>query len=127
MVSVIKGTNCKIKFRVYDNFQTRNPIDLTLYNEFICAVTEDGRLLIEKKFSTNDISILLEGETAYPFIIQVNIKKEDTEFLSINPSTEEKMRTLELFGINVNESVTRFMITDFYLEGSGYYVRRNRN
>ena len=46
--------------------------------------------------------------------------------MTLNPSYEERIRNLELFGIMKNEEVTRFLITEFYLEGSGYYVHRNR-
>lgn len=127
MVSIVKNTNSQIKFKIYDDFQTRNPVDLSVYHEFICAVTENGQLILEKKFSTNDILIINDGNAEFPYIVQVNIKKEDTQNVSINPSTEERIRTLELFGVSINEVVTRFLVTDFYLEGSGYYVRRNRN
>lgn len=127
-MKLIKGTDSVVKFRIYDDIVKRNPIDLSNFTEFVCAVTEDyGRCLIEKKFSTNDIKIYSDNVDLFaPYIIEVQFKKSDTEYLSINPSYEERLRTLELFGINVNEQVTRFIKTDFYLEGSGYYVHRNR-
>ena len=126
-MKLIKGTDCSVKFRVYDDIIARIPINISDYNEIICAVTENyGRLLIEKKFSLNHINKLSDDKAEYPYIIQVMFTKEDTQFLSVNPSYEERQRTLELFGIDVNEQVTRFLTTDFYLEGSGYYVHRNR-
>jgi hypothetical protein len=51
------------------------------------------------------------------------VTKDDTQSLSINPANEERVRTLELFGIDQNRKVVRFIKTEFYLEGSGYYVR----
>jgi hypothetical protein len=127
-MKLIKGTDQTVKFKIYDNITDRNPVDLSRFNEFICAVTEDyGRLIIEKKFSTNDIKIYTDNEAiANPYIIEVQFKKEDTQYTSLNPSDEERLRSLELFGIDVNEQVVRFLKTDFYLEGSGYYVYRNR-
>lgn len=126
-MKLIKGTEAVVKFKVYDDIVKRNPIDLTIFNEFICAITENyGRLIIEKKFSTNDIKIISDIEGLPAYIIQIFFKKEDTQYTSLNPSYEERQRTLELFGIDVNEKVTRFLITDFHLEGSGYYVHRNR-
>lgn len=127
-MKLIKGTDQSVKFKIYDDIVSRNAIDLSRFTEFICAVTEDyGRLIIEKKFSTNDIKIYTDIEAiANPYIIEVQFKKEDTQYTSLNPSNEERQRSLELFGIDVNEQVIRFLKTDFYLEGSGYYVHRNR-
>jgi hypothetical protein len=125
---LIKGTDKSVRFKVYDNILQKNPIDLTVYNEFICAVTEGyGTVLIEKKFSTNDIKVFSDNPDKYSnYIIEVKFKKEDTANMTLNPSYEERIRNLELFGIMKNEEVTRFLITEFYLEGSGYYVHRNR-
>ena len=127
-MKLIKGTDSTVKFKIYDNIIKRNPVDLTIYNEFICAITEgQGQLLIEKKFSTNDISATTDLPDNYPaYILSVKFKKADTQYLTLNPADEERRRTIELFGITVNEEVTRFVIEDFYLEGSGYYVHRNR-
>jgi len=126
-MKIIKGTDSSVKFKIYDNIIDRNPIDLSVFNEFICAVTDNGMLIIEKKFSTNDMTITSSDPDRFaPYIVNVKFKKEDTQYLSTNPSYEEKIRTVELFGITVNEEVTRFISDNFYLEGSGYYVHRNR-
>lgn len=126
-MKLIKGTDASVKFKIYNNMVDRTPIDLSRFNEFICAVTEDyGRCLIEKKFSTNEIKVYSDNEFLAPYILEVMFKKEDTQYLSINPSHEERQRSLELFGIDINEQVTRFTVENFYLEGSGYYVHRNR-
>jgi hypothetical protein len=127
MVAVLKGAKCEVKFKILSDYIHRHPVNLERYNDFICAVTEDGKLLIEKKFSTNGVKTSTNIVDGIPYIITVVFNSEDTKDLSLNPASEERQRTLELFGIGINDAVTRFLITDFNLEGSGYYVRRNRS
>ena len=122
-LSIVKKTDAKIQFKIYDDYMTKNPIDLSIYMDLILAITEDGRLLLEKKYSENsiDLSSDLTSGTLYTATVRVNA--QDTFSLNINPSNEERVRTLEFFGIDNNRKVTRFIKTEFYLEGSGYYVR----
>lgn len=126
-ISIVKSTKCEIKFKVYEDVYKKQPVNLSKYIDFVCSVTDNGRLLIEKKFSTNDILIVTDNDKYSPYIILVNFKPSDTENLNINPPTEEKRRTIEIFGINSKLEPERFLIADFYLEGSGHYVYRNRN
>jgi hypothetical protein len=122
-ISIVKSTDTNIKFKIYDDYLTKNPVDLSIYIDIICAITERGRLLIEKKYSENGIYISTDLSSGINYIATVKIDKKDSESISINPSYEEKVRTLELFGIDKNRKVVRFIDIDFYLEGSGYYVR----
>ena len=122
-VSIIKNTDTSIKFKIYDDYILKNPIDLSSYIDLIFAITEDGRLIIEKKYSENGINISTDLSSGIQYIATVSINKKDTEFVAINPSKEERIRTLELFGIDNTRKVVRFLITEFYLEGSGYYVK----
>ena len=117
-ISIVKKTDAKIQFKIYDDYMTKNPIDLSIYMDLILAITEDGRLLLEKKYSENsiDLSSDLTSGTLYTATVRVNA--QDTFSLNINPSNEERVRTLEFFGIDNNRKVTRFIKTEFYLEGS---------
>lgn len=126
-MKIIKGTDCSAKFKVYNSIERKKPVDLTGYVEFICAITEHGRVLIEKKFSTNDMKVYSDLQNVPAYIVEVKFRKEDTANLMINPSDEERIRTVELFGIDSTNQTVRFTQEIFYLEGSGYYVRRNRN
>ena len=126
MVAILKGAKCSIKIKVYDDNIRRHPIDLNKYTDFICAVMEDGKLLIEKKFSTNGIKTTSDLHQVNPYIVTIYFDPDDTNHLSLNPQDEERMRTLEVFGIGANDVWDRFVITDFNLEGSGYHVHRNR-
>lgn len=126
MVSILKGAKCAIKIKVYNDFYLRRPIDLTKYSDIICAVMENGKLLIEKKSSLNSIKISSNLDKVPSYIITIYFDPDDTKDLSLNPQAEERMRTLEVFGIGANDVWDRFVETDFYLEGSGYHVHRNR-
>lgn len=124
IVTIKKGVLTNIKFRIYDDYTTLNPVDLTIYRDFICAITEDGRTLIEKKYSTNDIKIISDSSLITNlYILSVKFKPQDTINLNINPPSEERMRTLEIFAIDKNDNAISIITTQFYLEGSGYYVR----
>ena len=125
-VVIRKGTSSTVKFKIYRDVIKRTPINLTNYNEFICAVTENGRLLIEKKYSKNEVYCISDVENVAPYILTVQFVKEDTENMTLNPRDEERQRTLEIFGITCNNEVVCFLATNFNLEGSGYYVRRDR-
>ena len=57
IIQITKGTDCKVKFKIYRDYVKREPIDLSNYIDLICVVTEQENLLIEKKFSTNGIMI----------------------------------------------------------------------
>jgi hypothetical protein len=122
-VSITKATDTSIKFRVYDDYMLKNPIELSRYIDIICAITEDGRLLLEKKYSQNAFQLSSDLTSGIQYIATLSVTKDDTQSLSINPANEERVRTLELFGIDQNRKVVRFIKTEFYLEGSGYYVR----
>ena len=125
-VVIRKGVTCLVKFKIYSDPIRRVPINLNSFNEFICAITENGRLLIEKKYTKNAIIPYSDMENQPPYILAVNFDKEDTHGLSLNPQNEERQRTIEIFGLSANDEVTCFIATNFYLEGSGYYVRRDR-
>ena len=125
-VKIRKGVTCLVKFKIYQDAIRRVPVDLNKYNEFICAITENGRLLIEKRYTKNAIVPYSDMEKIPPYILAVNFDKEDTENLSLNPQGEERQRTIEIFGLSANDEVICFIATNFYLEGSGYYVRRDR-
>lgn len=122
VVSIVKNTDTAIQFKIYDDYMTKNPIDLSIYIDLICAITESGRLVLEKKYSLNGVSISTNLSSGIQYIASVAITKEDTKNIAINPANEERIRTLELFGIDKNRKTVRFIKTDFYLEGSGYYV-----
>lgn len=126
MVSIIKNTDTHIKLRFYDDYMTKNPIDLkSIYIDFICAVTTaTKRLLIEKKYSKNNISVDTDNTEYPPYIINVEIKQKDTVNLNALPSDEGcEPHVLEIFGIFPNGDVKRIYKADFYIEESGYYVR----
>ena len=124
IVDIVKNTKVNVKFKIFDSYETLIPVDLSNgYIDFICAITENGRLLIEKKYSTNDIDIITDSISYKPYIICVKFNPEDTVNLNINPINEERQRVLELFSVDNNRKSFRLIKTDFYLEGSGYYVR----
>lgn len=122
-VILIKGIDQSIKFKVYDDYMAKNAIELTAFIDIICAVTENGRLILEKKYSENTISFSTDLTSGIQYIATLLIKKEDTISMPVNPPNEERVRTLELFGIDKTRKIVRFIKTEFYLEGSGYYVR----
>lgn len=120
-ISVIKNTDCTLKFKCFDTFLSKKPIDLTIFKNFIFAVTESGKLLIEKKLNTNDIFITTELDGYNPYIVNVKFNNMDTKNLSTNPHDEEKVRIYELFAITTDNSVQRLIFGNFYLEPTGYY------
>ena len=123
-VIINKATKTNVKFKIFDDYTSLNPINLLdIYVEFVCAITDQGRLLLEKRFSTNDIDIITDMTSYLPYIVNVKFTKEDTINLNINPSDEERIRILELFAIDINRQPTLLIKTNFYLEGTGYYVR----
>jgi hypothetical protein len=121
-VTLNKATDQFIIFKIYDDYMSKNPVDLTSYIDIICAITEDGRLLLEKKYSENAFQFSTDLSSGTLYIATLSIAKKDTESLTINPQYEERTRYIELFGIDKNRKVVRFIKTEFYLEGSGYYV-----
>jgi hypothetical protein len=117
-VSIIKGTRAKVKFKIYTGtLFNKTTTDLTHFTDFICSITDNGRLLLEKRLSKNGIKIE-NGKVVVIF------EPSDTINLFVNPKYEEKWRTLELSGIHKNNSPERFVVTEFYLEGCGHYVSR---
>ena len=126
-IKINKGINTEIRFKIYKSYIPRIPINLEDYIELICAITDEGRLLIEKRLSTNSISVKSERDNARPNIMIVEFEAEDTRRLKINPSNEEKLRTLEIFGIKKDRTIVRFEVYGFYLEGSGYYPSYKEN
>lgn len=121
MIEIIKGTDCKVKFRVFDGASFA-PIDLNEYAEIVCVVTHLNRALIEKRYSRNEIDILTDPKGNKNIII-VSFKRKDTEFLKPNPSRGETARSLELFGTNGSDMV-RFLEAPFYVNESGYAISR---
>ena len=95
------------------------PLDLSGYVDFRCVVSDrDGvspRILIDKSYSKNGIK--KDGH-----ILRIQLMPEDTLGMFINPRREEKRRIFEIFGIMGNGSPRLFVVTEFYLEGSAYYV-----
>lgn len=118
MVKIVKKTKCDIKYSIYDDYMTKVPVNLNECVDFVCAVTERGRLLIEKRMSTNEIK--LGGD--WHNVITVMFKPKDTENLFVNPSDEELVRTIELFAVYSDRAPVRLRVDNFFLEGSGYYV-----
>ena len=97
MISIHKGTKAIVKMAIYYNYATRIPVDLNQYLDFVCAIIDDGRLLIEKKFTTNGILKEKLGD-AYN-VVKIVFMPEDTINMNINPSSEERLRDIEIYGI----------------------------
>ena len=124
MISIHKSTRREIKLSFYDNYTSKLPIDLlSIYLDFVCAVVEDGRVLIEKRYSTNGINTLKSDDFDFHNKLLVTINPEDTEYLGINPMDEERQRLFEVYGIDKNGKPVMIYRDMFYLEGSGYYVK----
>ena len=70
MISIHKGTKAIVKMAIYDNYSNRNPIDLTEFLDFSCIILDDGCLLLEKRFSKNEILRELLGDS-YDNLISV--------------------------------------------------------
>jgi hypothetical protein len=121
MIEIIKGTDCKVKFKIFDG-ANYSPIDLGDFAEIICAVTHNNRRLIEKRYSKNEIDIFSDTK-GNKNIIVVSFKVKDTEFLKPNPSRGETARSLELFGTN-GSNMVRFLEAPFYVNESGYAISR---
>jgi len=124
-IEIIKGVDIDVKFKIYNDYILRTPIDLTQYIDFVCSVTDRGHLLIEKKMSKNGIKIETEKSGTVQNVMVVNFTIKDTARLKPNPSNEERTRTIEIFGIDRNNKITRFDSGIFYLDGSGYYVNED--
>jgi len=124
-VQITKGVDINVRFKIYDDYILRTPVDLTQYIDLVCAITDRGHLLIEKKMSKNGITIETEINGTVQNVMVVNFTVKDTIRLRPNPVTEEKSRTIEIFGIDRNNKITRFAIGAFYLDGSGYYVNED--
>lgn len=116
MIKINKKTKSTIKCTFYNTIENRDIADLSNYIDFVCAVTQDGRLLIEKKMSRNEIQLIDKNK------LKIFITPLDTSFLIINPSYEEIVRKFEIFGISNDRTASLIYKDDFYLEGSGYYV-----
>ncbi len=124
IIQVTKGTDCKIKFKIFTDYLKREAVDLSKYIDLICVVVEQETLLIEKKFSTNNIVVDYDNDVnQIKNTINVLIEPKDTLFLTPNPSDEDRVRFIEVFGIDSNKKITRFYSGPFYLEGSRYIVR----
>lgn len=124
MIVLNKRTDQTMTLRIYDSYKDKNPVDLSNYVDFVCAITEDGRLLIEKKMSTNSILITRENEALPPYTMIIKFKNTDTKNLQINPPDEERIRIFQLFGIDNSGKIDKILEDNFYLQGSGYYVSR---
>ena len=124
IIQITKGTDCKVKFKIYRDYVKREPIDLSNYIDLICVVTEQENLLIEKKFSTNGIMIDYDNnQNQIKNTVTVLFNPEDTKQLKPNPAHEDRIRLIEVFGIDNNKKITRFYHGPFYIEGSRYKVR----
>ena len=123
MISIHKSTRREIKLSFYDNYTSRLPIDLSIYIDFVCAIIEEGRLLIEKRYSTNGINLIQSDDYSYNSKLSIVINPEDTQDLGINPMDEERQRIFEVYGIDKNGKPVMIYRDMFYLEGSGYYVK----
>lgn len=123
MISIHKSTRREIKLSFYDNYSSRTPIDLSIYIDFVCAVIENGRVLIEKRYSTNGITTIKADDFDFHNKLSIVINPEDTQYLGINPMDEERQRIFEVYGIDKNGKPVMIYRDMFYLEGSGYYVK----
>lgn len=118
-ISLVKGTSAKVKFKIYSDYIKKYPIDISGYLDLICIVSENNTLLIEKRLSKNGITIEAgKEESVIKNTMVVNFTPNDTLRLSPNPSDEERIRTIEIYGVDSNRLVIRFEKGDFYLEGS---------
>lgn len=123
MIRIKKGTDCIIKIKVYDNEFEKNPINLSNFIDFNCAILENGAKLIEKKYSKNEVFISNDIYANYPYILNIIIKKSDTQNMSLNPIDEEKIRIFELYGIYADDTIKKIIDNEsVYIEGSGFYV-----
>lgn len=123
MFSIKKNTDCVIKIKVYDNEFEKNAINLSDFIDFTCAVIENGAKLIEKKYSKNEIFITNDASTDYPYILNIRIKKSDTQNITLNPIDEEKIRLFELYGIKADGEIKKIIEKEpIYIEGTGFYV-----
>lgn len=127
MIVINKKTDQSIIVKVYDSYWDKNPIDLSKYVDFISAITDDGRVLIEKKMSLNGIQLLKDENLNISYILKININNNDTKNLTINPPDEERIRLFELFGIDNCGKIDKIYEDSFYIKGTGYYVHWNRS
>lgn len=123
MICIKKGTDSIVKIKVYDNEFEKNPVNLSDFIDFSCAILENGAKLIEKKYSKNEIFISNDIYADYPYILNIIIKKSDTQNMSLNPVDEEKIRLFELYGIYADDTIKKIIGKEpVYIEGSGFYV-----
>lgn len=116
-ICIVKGIDCSISIRCYDNIIDKNPLDLLKFKDFMFLVAEGSNILINKTMFKNSIFVSKELYDI-PNLIQIAITKEDTKNLFPNPSDEEKTRVYELIGILRDGSATRIETGTFYLEDS---------
>lgn len=122
MISIHKGTKAIVRMAIYDNYSLRTPIDLTQFLDFVCVIVDDGHLLIEKRFTKN--GILREKLGSVYNVLRIVFMPEDTANININPSSEERLRDIEMYGIGKDDGKPVLLYKDqFFLEGSGYYVK----
>ena len=124
MIIINKGTRSTVRMAIYNNYTIRTPINLSQFLDIICVVLDNGRLLIEKKLSTNQVFTEKFDTYDYDSIIRIVFESKDTIDLNISPSSEERIREFQVVGIDRKTGQPVLIYKDqFYLEGSGYYVK----
>ena len=121
MISIHKGTKAIVKMAIYDNYSNRNPVNLTEFLDFSCVILDDGHLLLEKRFSKNEILRELLGDSYN--VLKIIFNPNDTIDMNINPSHEERLRNIEIYGFDKDGKPILLYKDQLFLVGSGYFVK----
>jgi len=122
-IRVVRGTDQKVHFAVFDNAQQRTPVDLSVYTDVVFEVfgANDDRPLLKKSIGTNGIAFRLDGGNGRrgDNEITVFIAADDTARFGANRFSDRCDRVYRLTGLKGDGERNVIHEGFFYSEPSG--------